>query len=168
MLKVKSQKSKVGDRKSNRGNVVIPLLIGLVVVAMVAGILVLGGRRTEEGKFELPFTQEEPGGQEEKKENGTAQVTILPGQTVVAGKQKFFLEISSPADGATTNKDKVIIIGKTVPGADISVNETELTAGTDGKFSTTISLEEGENPILVTAGNEDGFEEKEIIVYLEK
>ncbi len=148
--------------EKRKGNIIMPLLVGIGILALVLGILVVGGRRTGEGKFELPFEQEG------KEGNGTAQVTVLPTQIVVAGKQKFFLEVSSPADGATTNKSKVAIAGKTVPGADVSVNEIELTAGADGKFSATVSLEEGENPILITAGNEDGFEEKEITVYYER
>ena len=144
------------ELKKEKGGVVVPLLIGLGVVAVFLGVMVLGGKRNEKG-----HTSPAPDGT-----GFEGRVTILPTQAIMAG-QKVFLTITSPVDGTTVSQNKVTVSGKTLPGAEVSVNEVELTAGADGKFSVTVSLEEGENPILITAGNEEGFEEKEITVYFE-
>jgi len=156
--------SNVKLRTNDKGNVIVPLLVGVAVVGVVLGIFLVAGKRNEEGKWELPGVSQ--GGQ--MGQEGEVQITVLPTQPVVAGKSKVFLEVTSPADGATIAQNKVTVAGKTLAGGEVSVNEVDLVAGGDGKFSTTISLEEGENPILITAGNEEGFEEKEITVYYEK
>jgi hypothetical protein len=145
---------------------VVPLLIGIAVVALVVGGLVIGGRRNKEGIFETAL---QPVKTEEEKsiEQGGITIKPLPTVNIVVG-QKLTLTITSPADGTTVSQNKITVTGETIAGADVSVNEKDLTASADGNFSTTISLEEGENPILITAGNEDGFEEKEIVVYYEK
>lgn len=162
---LKNQKSKC------LGSVTVPLLVGIGVVAIVLGVLVLAGRRNREGKFEFQIFEKEdiPTSSLDSARDfeGARQVTVLPTQTIVAG-QKVFLTITSPVDEVTVSQNKVTVTGKTVAGADVSVNEKDLTADADGNFSATISLDEGENPILITAGNGDGFEEKEITVYYEK
>jgi hypothetical protein len=100
--------------------------------------------------------------QTEEKAKETGQI-----KEVTGGKRAVFLKISSPVNGATLSQNQVIVSGETVPQADVSINEKELVAGSNGKFSATIPLEEGENYILVTAGNEDGFQEEEIVVNYE-
>lgn len=134
------------------GKIIIPLLVGFGVVILVLGVLVLKEGRPEEVKLVPP----------------TAKVTVLPTQGIVKEKEKFFLEIISPIDNQTVSQSQLTVSGRTVAGADVSVNEKELRADGNGNFSAVISLEEGENPILITAGNQDGFEEKEIVVYYEK
>jgi len=164
LQKMKNYKRKIEVIK---GSIVIPLLLGIGVVALVLGILVIGGKRDEQGNFIFPFGRQKgtdswwmPADQE-----GVA-ITPLPNQNIVISK--FFLQIASPIDGATVSQNKITVSGKTVPGAEISVNEKELAADKNGNFSTSVLLEEGENFIFVTAGNEDGFEEKEIVVNYEK
>ncbi|KKR31097.1 MAG: hypothetical protein UT63_C0083G0007 [Candidatus Gottesmanbacteria bacterium GW2011_GWC2_39_8] len=75
------------------------------------------------------------------------------------------LEITSPNDRSTVNSSKITIEGKTSPNADISVNEVDTKADSNGLFKATINLDEGENAVVVYATDEQGnFAEKEIII----
>lgn len=66
------------------------------------------------------------------------------------------LEITSPKDGEVVTKSPVLVTGTTVKGADVFVNDVETKADEDGNFKVSVSLDEGENEIFVTANNQDG------------
>jgi hypothetical protein len=85
----------------------------------------------------------------------------------LAPQKAFFLEVSSPADGSTVRMAAVEVKGRTLPGAEVYVNEHLVNPDKNGNFSVKIDLYEGENPILVVAGNEQGDAEKEITVFYE-
>lgn len=154
--------------KKEEGSLVIPLLIGVAMVAIVLGALVIGGKRDQEGRFRPAFLPQPterlkvPVTQTEEKTRETGQIKEVEGE-----KRAVFLKIISPVNGATVSQNQVMVSGETVLEADVSINEKELVAGSGGKFSSTIYLEEGENYILVTAGNEDGYAEEEIVVNYE-
>lgn len=75
------------------------------------------------------------------------------------------LTITSPSNGQTFTTNQVTVKGKTSPNAEVFVNDEELTADASGNFSQALTLEEGENYILVVANDADGnFAEKEISV----
>lgn len=83
-------------------------------------------------------------------------------------QKEFFLEIDYPTNGITVNQSTITLTGKTVPGAEIFINDIQLRAKSDGLFSATINLEEGENVLIVIADDDQGnYLEKEITVYLE-
>lgn len=88
-----------------------------------------------------------------------------------AGKtasSKIFLEISQPQDGATIDDLSVFVKGKTLPRAEVFINEVETKANSQGNFSARITLDEGENLIYVLANDAEGnFLEKEITVIVE-
>lgn len=69
-----------------------------------------------------------------------------------------YLTIQSPRDGTITNKDKIDVIGITEPGATVTINGIEANVNNDGKFTGTISLQEGENNIKVIAIDHVGNE----------
>jgi hypothetical protein len=48
------------------------------------------------------------------------------------------------------------VTGKTVPGANVIVNEYEMKADATGVFSRTVSLDEGENYISIVAYTDTG------------
>jgi len=78
------------------------------------------------------------------------------------------LEISQPADKATVNSAALNVAGKTVPGADVFVNDRQTKAAADGSFSVGITLDEGENSIVIVANDSQGnYAEKELTVTLE-
>lgn len=79
--------------------------------------------------------------------------------------QGIELNIIEPKNESVASVSSILVKGKTVPNADVFVNEIELKAGKDGNFSTAFPLYEGDNSILVSANDESGnYSEKEIIV----
>lgn len=61
------------------------------------------------------------------------------------------LAVDAPADGLKTNQKDVTVSGTTEAGTTVTVNNNNVTVGTDGKFSTTVSLVEGGNTLTVSA-----------------
>ena len=66
------------------------------------------------------------------------------------------LEITSPKDGEVVTKSPVLVIGTTLKGADVFVNDAETKADEDGNFKVSVFLDEGENEIFVTANDQNG------------
>lgn len=79
-------------------------------------------------------------------------------------KNTLPLTITSPQNNATVSAARLIVTGSTTPNADVSVNEKDLIANPTGQFVTTITLDEGENLILITATNATGAAEQEVSV----
>jgi hypothetical protein len=78
------------------------------------------------------------------------------------------LTVNSPSDNTTVTSDRLVVRGKTVAGAEVFVNDAETKADQSGNFSVTITLDEGENYILVVANDALGnYSEKEITVIYE-
>ncbi|MBI3385216.1 hypothetical protein HY030_03435 [Candidatus Gottesmanbacteria bacterium] len=81
---------------------------------------------------------------------------------------EIFLTISEPVDKATVKSPTIIIKGKTVPNAEISINDQTLPANANGDFSAQVSVEEGDNFFSITANDQNGnSSEKEIMVTYE-
>lgn len=95
----------------------------------------------------------------------------LANRAVTAGKteaSKIFLEITSPEDGAIVVASTVWVKGKTLPRADVFINDSETKADSRGNFSASIGLDEGENMINIIANDAEGnFVEKGITVIVE-
>ncbi len=83
-------------------------------------------------------------------------VSPIVSVTPPAPRNQIPLTITSPIDGASVTAPTITVAGTTVPNADVSVNEKDLTADATGRFSTAIALEEGDNPILVAASDDNG------------
>jgi len=66
------------------------------------------------------------------------------------------LTVDQPKDGATVNNPSLQVKGATIAGATVFINEKETTAGNNGNFSATITLDEGENTVVVIAQDENG------------
>lgn len=66
------------------------------------------------------------------------------------------LTVIQPSTNQTVTTNSVVVSGKSAPNADISVNEKDIKADAQGNFSTSVSLDEGENVITVVAVNEFG------------
>ena len=103
------------------------------------------------------------------------QVKNLPDKTSVTVKNvpaiiasEIYLEILSPKQSSVINSPSIFVKGKTVPQADVFVNDTEAKADNSGNFSVNLNLDEGENNITVLTNDSDGnFAEKELIVSYE-
>ena len=68
------------------------------------------------------------------------------------------LVVLSPIDGAIVTTSQVEVTGTASPGAVVTVNDSILLVGEDGKFETTISLDEGPNLIEIVTSNDAGDE----------
>lgn len=77
--------------------------------------------------------------------------------SVNSNNQPPKLEITSPADGATiTNSDSVDIVGKTDPGADITVNDSNAIVNDSGEFRYFLRLNNGDNHVKVVSTDSAG------------
>src|SRR3989344_1410535 len=82
---------------------------------------------------------------------------VTPSADISSSKNPLPLTIASPQDNSVVTTPRITVSGTTAPGADVSVNEKDLLANSAGKFTTTLTLEEGQNYILATAASETGF-----------
>lgn len=121
-----------------------------------AGPLDEGVSRTEENNVSSTAPA-----QESEEPLGVTQVPDGSGQ-------RFFLTIDLPAESATVNSGRIVVKGRTVAGAEVWINDTQAVVDAKGNYSAAVTLEEGENYILVSGGNEYGDSEVERTVYFEK
>ena len=79
-------------------------------------------------------------------------------------KPSLFVTLDSPKNEEVTDKKTIAVMGTTVKNAVVIVttatNDYVLTPTTNGKFSTTIVLEGGQNEITIVAVAPNGEEEK--------
>lgn len=92
----------------------------------------------------------------------TAPTPISP-QAVAA--EEIPLTIFQPTKDAIMTTAQIVVRGKTKAGAEVFINDKDTTAETDGNFSTSLTLDEGENLIIVTANDAEGnMAEQELTV----
>lgn len=73
------------------------------------------------------------------------------------------LDITAPSDNQTVSSANLTVTGTTTPNAEVSVNEANITADANGKFSVTVNLDEGDNVISIVANDSKGnFIEKDL------
>lgn len=77
------------------------------------------------------------------------------------------LLVSTPVEGSTVKSATIAVKGKTAKGVDVFVNDSEIRSDGSGNFSTTISLDEGENTIIVVVTDNEGnvAEETVTVIY---
>lgn len=134
------------------------LLFLALIILLFAAISTVKQKSSSENRQQSPttFTQEHV--------TPTVVVTRLTSQ--IQGQAKTVpLTISEPANNIVTTSSTITVKGKTVGNADVSVNEKDLKADAQGNFSTTITLDEGENIIAVLAVDQRGnFVEQDLLV----
>lgn len=136
------------------------LLLGLASLTAVAGLIF------ETVKTNKPSENPEVGGF-----GGSDRVLSLQTSSPMASPESkastkaIFVDITTPADGSKVSSSSVIVRGKTIPNADVFVNDADTKADANGNFSVRVSLDEGENDIAVIANDSVGnFIEKDILV----
>lgn len=80
-------------------------------------------------------------------------------EEIVAKNNSLPLTVTSPQDKSEVTTPSITVSGTTASGADVSINDRDLKADVKGKFSTTITLDSGDNYILIVASNENGVSE---------
>lgn len=66
------------------------------------------------------------------------------------------LTVNYPADGSTLTSSTINVTGTTTPGADVFVNDQAGKADPNGNFSIKITLDEGQNGLVVIANDANG------------
>lgn len=93
-----------------------------------------------------------------KNQNETAIQQQKPAQ------QNIFLTLSKPTDESVVGSKVVEVTGKTKPDATViiltSLDEKVVSPSSDGNFSTTVNIDDGENIIEITAIAKTGEEQK--------
>lgn len=135
------------------------VVVGLLVVGALSAVFLVSNMQTGDTQSSAHVQNKPP---------------ALPTQanadadTMMQMQKDPHLMIMSPTPDATVTTAAVTVSGKTFPNADVFVDEQELKADAKGMFSTTVTLDEGENSILVTANDDDGNDaEQEIMVTYE-
>jgi len=70
----------------------------------------------------------------------------------------ILLTVTEPQDETTVHAADIVVKGQTEADAVVSVDGVTIEVGADGKFSTTVTLEEGPNLIQVDASDFEGNE----------
>ena len=70
--------------------------------------------------------------------------------------QPLFLELQGPDDGTTVRNSAIVVHGRTVPGATVTIGEVGAVADRDGRFQVEVRLEPGANRIVVVASDDAG------------
>lgn len=87
---------------------------------------------------------------DEKDQESLASKTIK----LVYDSEKPPLEISEPEDGKVVQGERRLkVSGKTKPGAQVTVNGTQLIVNSDGNFSSTYNLNDGGNSLTIKASD---------------
>lgn len=143
----------------------IPIIAGTAILLLIVGGFIIIQTNQSKGTANktVPTVQKETNGTVDVPGKDTS-AKLSPVPTV----SEIPLTVSSPTNGATVKKSILTVSGKTAPRAEVMVNEAEIVADAKGNFSVKVTLDEGENIILVTANDAEGnFAEQELTVTYE-
>ncbi len=128
------------------------VLAGIVFIGL--GMMLRSGRNT----ITPPPTNQENTGAE------VITPATIPSSSI-SFVNEITLAVTSPSSGAVVRSSSVVVRGKTSANAEIFVNDAETKADSNGNFSVNLTLEEGDNYILVAANDTYGnYAEKELTV----
>jgi hypothetical protein len=90
-------------------------------------------------------------------DKGTKSLSSKPIR-IQYSNQKPKLEVDSPSDNQVVKggDKKVTVSGVTDPGNDLRANDFKLIVNSEGKFSQTISINDGDNQITITSTDDAG------------
>jgi hypothetical protein len=74
----------------------------------------------------------------------------------IAATNQITLSVTSPLNNATVTSPALTVRGKTAPNAEVFVNDAETKADAGGNFFASITLDEGENPVVIVANDANG------------
>jgi hypothetical protein len=134
---------------------VIPIVIAILIF-LGAGVYVLSNRAAKLPQSPVNNTANPPNGTSATASPVETPAPVYTAPTVDQSKNQITLKITSPVNNATVATPVITIKGVTIPGADVAVNDKEVTAGPDGSFAVGLSLDEGDNYISVVATDADG------------
>lgn len=134
------------------------LLIALVAIfcVLVGGLIVYQSQRRPRSAEVVGNTAISPIGNSSNQPNDTP----LPQIT-----SNLSLQIDSIANGDIVTDALLVISGTTQPDAEVFINDKEVLADDNGRFSVSLTLDEGENSIFIVANTSEGdFAAEELVV----
>ena len=138
-------------------------IILIVILIVVGGVWFLGKRQNQSPSSVTNVLPTE--NTEITNASQTTGTIENKSDKVDESKNQIALTVSQPTDGQTTTSSFITVKGKTVSNADVSVNDMDLKADTQGNFSATLTLDEGDNDIVVVAVDNKGLSaEKDLTV----
>ena len=144
----------------NKMTVYIGIFVLFLIAVGIGGFIIFNKRLTE--------SRENKEREDMFSEQSIPTETTSSNRSVGALEQTFKLQVLSPSDKSTVTSPTITFRGNTVAGAEVFVNDKETTADAQGNFSVQLTLEEGDNPIMVVANDADGnVSEAEITVTYE-
>ena len=114
------------------------LILGIFVIALIGALLGVGCKSKSSNNNNT-------------NNNGTTSVA---------------LEVTEPQDEITVNTSTIQVKGVTTADATVSVNGSLVDVGADGRFSTTVPLEQGPNSIQVVASDSQGNENTQVLTII--
>ncbi len=135
---------------------------GIILILIVAGFIFIQSKQTKSDlnkSTDSIYTQSA---------TAVSPTQISLKETPTPMVNNISLVINSPTKGAIVKRPNLTVSGKTIPRAEVMVNDVERLADANGNFSANIILDEGENTILVVANDSEGnFAETELVVTYE-
>jgi len=132
-------------------------ILAAVFIIGLVGFLFFNNRlaRSKELKEAASVSSEKTSQQESKRDMGAVENGLK-------------LQITSPSHHSSVTSSYITLRGKTVAGADVFVNDKETVADGNGDFSVALTLDEGDNPIIVVVNDAGGnTSEQEITILYE-
>ncbi|MFQ5872234.1 MAG: hypothetical protein ACE5JL_00330 [Dehalococcoidia bacterium] len=80
--------------------------------------------------------------------------------------ETLFLEILEPTDESIVNEMPLVVVGKTVPDAVVSVDGQTAEVNAQGQFAVLVSLDSGPNLIEVVASDLTGAQESALLAVI--
>jgi len=138
----------------------VPIIIGVVIIAVLAYI---SFQRAKNVSKSVVVQQTEVSVESTAQPPGT---TVAPTTAELkAMATGITLTILTPANNSTVTSSVVAVKGKTVANGEVFVNDVEAKADSSGNFSVSLTLDEGENYILIVANDINGnYSEKDLTV----
>jgi cytoskeletal protein RodZ len=126
------------------------VLIVIIIVALIAGFVFIDGKHNSSKSIGDASSQNSTA------KNSTALKSSEENISNASQASEIALTVSTPADGATVTSSTITLTGHTAPLADIFVNDQVGRADAAGAFSFEITLDPGQNEILVDANDKNG------------
>jgi len=144
--------------KAMRKNLVLTIILTSLSLGLFAGCSQSTPEATSEPPPATPTPSQDTTPPAAPAPSPDAPPEAAPAPSPDTPPAAFYLEITQPADNSIINVGTVEVVGRTSPGAVVSVNDEIAVADTEGTFVVTIALEEGPNIIEVIASDDEGNE----------
>lgn len=139
----------------------------LLIIFVIGGGVYLLSNKQNQSMFPSPsvsITPVETTPVTDQTSPNTGVNTVTTGKADES-KNQISLAVLQPVDGQTTSLSSIAVKGTTVPNADVTVNDVDLKADAQGNFSTSVTLDEGDNVIAVVSVDQNGqISEKDLTV----